>query len=397
MLKTRRAILAWEIGDGRGHIAHLIVAAKALKQLGFTCTSAQLASLESGHELNPYAERIEAIPGFHHRTSARGRRQEEQMAGVVDWLGDHGFCDAQIILHRLLAWRDIFRTQAPDLIICDQAPFALLAARSLDIASAAIGVGYLMIPPELPCLPLFAEPPRAVEPVEAQVRDAVNCALAGLGSRRIARLPELFRCDVPLVCTNGLFDPYQKVRKAPLCPPNVPDVLIPERPGEEVFVYLSGRERTDPVVLTAIMTLQVPRRLFLSSLDPLISDMMRKSGVIVENSPVLPADIVRRSRLAVHGGSHGISSLALRGGLPSVALPDHAEQIFNSQRLHEKRAGRVVRRTECTVPSIHAAIMDVYEGGGYRDCAAEVGRELVAEFSQTPQDAIAQRIAEVLH
>jgi UDP:flavonoid glycosyltransferase YjiC (YdhE family) len=228
---------------------------------------------------------------------------------------------------------------------------------------------------------------------EDQMTDAINAALAKFGHLRLSRLPQIYDCDAPFVCTPVLFDPYFEARATPLLPPNLPRLDIVEQPGDEVFIYLSGPDCHDPVILAAVMSLRLPKRMFVAAFNTTLKQPMQEYGIVIEDTPVPPQQIAARSRLAVHAGSHGIASLCLRTGLPFVAIPQQLEQRFNAMRAEDAGLGHWIRGEKVTVPDIHRAIYEVYESRQGRQHAVELAHRVAPEFTHAPADLIAERIA----
>jgi UDP:flavonoid glycosyltransferase YjiC (YdhE family) len=392
-LKTRRALLVWELGGGRGHILHLSLAATALARQRFACTAAVLVHVEHAHEIALQVERIRQAPRLRFFEFLRRQLGHRSAATYADWLGDHGLFSADLVLGQMLAWKNIYEEEQPDLVIGEQSPLALLTARAMGIACAAIGIGFTLPPPHLSRYPPYF--PENTEPLwcEAQLTEAVNVALAKFGDLRLVRLPQIYDCDAAFVCTPALYDPHAEARATRSLPPNLPRLDIVERPGDEVFVYLSTSDRHDPVILAAVMSLRLPKRIFAPAFNQTLTGPMQEYEVVVENTPVPPQQIAARSRVALHAGNHGTASLCLRTGLPFVAIPQQMEHKFNATRAEAAGVGRLMRRNEITVPDIHRAIHEIYESAPTRQRAIELAHRVAPEFADDPADLIAGKVA----
>jgi hypothetical protein len=103
----------------------------------------------------------------------RQERGHPSAATYADWLGDHGLFSADLVLDQMVAWKDIYEEEQPDLVIGEQSPLALLTARAMGIACAAIGTGYTLPPPQLPRYPPYfpenAEPLWSEEQMTGQI------------------------------------------------------------------------------------------------------------------------------------------------------------------------------------------------------------------------------------
>jgi hypothetical protein len=270
------------------------LAATALARQGFTCIAAVLVHIELAHEIAPQVERIRQAPQLRFCEFLRRQLGHRSAATYADWLGDHGLFSADLVLGQMLAWKDIYEEEQPDLVIGEQSPLALLTARARGIACAAIGIGFTLPPPHLSRYPPYF--PENTESLwcEAQMTDAVNAALAKFGDLRLARFPQIYDCDAAFVCTPALYDPHAETRAIPLLPPNLPRLDIVERPGDEVFVYLSTSDRNDPVILAAVMSLPLPKRMFAPAFNPTLIGPMQEYDVVIENTPEPPRQIAAR-------------------------------------------------------------------------------------------------------
>jgi hypothetical protein len=385
-------LLAWEIGGGRGHILMLRLAAAALARGNFTCTAAALLHLEHAGEIAPYVERIRQAPWLRFFESLRWERGQRPAATYADWLGDHGLFSADLVLQQMLAWKDIFEEEEPDLVIGEQSPVAMLTARAMGIACAGVGIGYTLPAPELTRYPvIFAE---HTEPLwsEDQMTEAVNAALAHFGSLRISRLPQVYECDAKIVCTPAMFDPFADARSTPLLPPNLPPVDVVERHGDEVFIYLSTGDRENPVILAAIATLRLPKRMFVPSFNPTMVKPMEEYGIKVEKAPLPPPEIAKRARVMLHAANHGMASLCLRAGVPFVGIPQQQEQAFNAMRAEEAGLARAIKSSAVTVPNIHKAVHELYESDSIRHNAIALARSVAPQFDGDPSEILFERI-----
>jgi hypothetical protein len=95
-------------------------------------------------------------------------------------------------------------------------------------------------PPQLPRYPPYF--PENAEPLwsEEQMTGAVNTALAKFGDLHLSRLPQIYDCDAPLVCTPALYDPHAERRWIRQSEVTVPDI---HRAICEVYESTQTRQR----------------------------------------------------------------------------------------------------------------------------------------------------------
>jgi hypothetical protein len=396
-MRFKRAVLAWEIGAGRGHIVRLNACADALASLGIACTAAVLIRTQYAHEIAGRVERVHQAPPVRFYWWHRKDRNLSPPSTYGEWLGDNGLAAGDYVLARLAAWRAIFEEEKPDLVVCDQGPYAILAARSLGIATAATGNWFSTPPSHFETYPPLPYREHIPYWSEAQMVDAVNAALAAFGGLRLKHLPQIYDCDVPLCASLDVLDFYGGQRRVPLVPAVTPSFRETGGPHDEVFVYYSVDERFDPVMLTAIMSLPMKVRAFIPGCEPEIAGLLRARGVIVEEAPVPADDLVGRTRVFVHAGPQGTVSLGLRAGIPFVAAPRMYETEVNSRQCADLGVAIAVLPNERTVPTLRAAIFEIYESSAYHERARAMAARLAPQFAREPAAVIAERIAAVIH
>ena len=140
------------------------------------------------------------------------------------------------------------------LVIADGAG-ALLAARGLGIPSVWIGTGYSTPPASMESFPVLL--PRYSTRIhdEAEIVESINSVVAEFGIPKLDRLPEVYACTDQLVFTLDMLDPFTEWRSQPLLPPIIGGTLEPASGGEEIFVYFSTTEQSNPALMEAISSL----------------------------------------------------------------------------------------------------------------------------------------------
>jgi hypothetical protein len=353
--------------------------------------------MEYGGELAPHVGQLRGGSPLKRYDWARGKFGMRGANTYADWLGDHGFASVRIVREQVAAWRAVYEEERPDLVVGDQAPLALLAARSLGIATAAVGVPYTLPPSSLPhYLPMHPGAGESLWP-EDQLVQSVNAAMSTFGGPLLSRLPQVYETDAELCCSPDILDLYASVRKAPRLPSLIPPFQHVSGPRDEVFVYYSLNDRVDPVMLTAVQSLPVPTRMFMPNVDPALIGIFRAKRVMAEDTPVSPTDIGRRSRVVVHAGNHGITSLCLRAGLPFLAAPRQQEQDFNARQCAAEGICIRFPPNERAVPAVQAAVLELYESAEAQNRARALAEHLAPQFAQDPRDIIAERIGALFH
>jgi len=180
-VRKRKALLAWELGQGLGHAATLAVLGEALARRGLDVVCA-LADPAAATAARMKGLRIVKAPQW--PPVAQAYRARELRAPASQNLGQvlarTGFHDPAVIASMLRGWDAVLEQERPDLVVADFAPGLILAARG-RIRSAAIGEGYSMPPRDCDSFPQF-HPVRGPFLVpEERLLENVNRALAETG------------------------------------------------------------------------------------------------------------------------------------------------------------------------------------------------------------------------
>jgi UDP:flavonoid glycosyltransferase YjiC (YdhE family) len=385
-----RALLAWECGAGRGHLAKLKAVAQALEdRFEF---DAALCIMKHADELRPHCTAV-----FQGAFLPYDRTDRIALGNAVastwgEYLGDLGFRNQEFLSRQIAWWQEIMRARQISLVVTEFAPCALLAARGLGIPSVAIGIGYTIPAPGLTEFPVFI--PQFSQRIysEAEMVECVNRAATPLGVPPIRYLPEIYTCHAQLIRTIPLLDPYFKDRRDPLIPPAVELGTDDTSNREEVFVYFSSTEGSNPAVVEALTLLDLPTRVFAPGLDAEALGKLAASGAIVEQSPVSPHDISRRSKIIVNSAQHGTLCLGLAAGIPSVALPQQLEQRYNALAAARRGVVRPVAKSEQTAERLRAIILECYHDRAMHEAAEALAKELIPFFYKSPRVMIRRRI-----
>jgi hypothetical protein len=389
---SKKALLAWQIGDGRGHISKLRTIGESLKLHGFVC-SAALTDLEHADELKDVTasiRRVSQLPYFH---GLRAQAGYPPAATYGEFLGDVGFASTSIIAQHLTYWRDVLQAERPDVVIAEQAPTALLAARSLSIPSVALGTTYTLPPTNLKMFPVLLKEFTHRKWSESEMCEAISAAIDQFHLPPLHHLAELYTADVSLPVGIKLLDPYAHHRVEKRIPPNVGDRPLDKpwtRERNEVFAYLSTGNRFDAMTVDALAKLPVPLRVYVAGADQDSVSKLRAKGIRVEGKPVSPFQIARRSRVIFHAGSYGTMCLGIRAGVPQVTAPQQLEQLFNARSLERAGGGCCIEPNDGAI--YFDRIVETYENVETRSRAVDLAIETGPEFLGKPGEMSSAQI-----
>lgn len=394
-MRKRKALLAWELGQGLGHAATLAVLGEALARRGLDVVCA-LADPAAATAARMKGLRIVKAPQW--PPVAQAYRARELRAPASQNLGQvlarTGFHDPAVIASMLRGWDAVLEQERPDLVVADFAPGLILAARG-RIRSAAIGEGYSMPPRDCDSFPQL-HPVRGPFLVPAErLLENVNRALAETGRPAEASWFGSLLADKQFPCTFPLVDPHASIRNERywgLLQPSLPDIAA-EPPGIG-FVYLAADALAHAPVTQAIVKLGTPCLVFAPGAPAETVALFRGAGhkvveVAADLSRVLP-----RVRAVIHRGGHGLASMALAAGRPQFALTTHQENFLTARLL--KRAGvGDYERLDTSGEGLADRLRGVFANQpmARRALALALARDLRASFPVPATGPVADRLA----
>lgn len=391
------ALLACELGSGRGHVIKLARAARAFGP-GVVLRAA-LSRLDHLDPLEGVTETITACPRLRTLPELRGNPQDFGNATWACYLAGMGLVRPDLVRNSLAFWRDQIIEGNVSLLVADFAPLAQAAALGLraqgwEIRIISLGTGYGVPPGHLAAFPQLNPGHDRITHPEGQVLAALNDAGAALDFPALPRLSALYDVDLPLPATFDFLDPYAAHRPADaLAPPLVDRSAELAAGGDEVFLYFSRHEAEDPALLQAICDLPLPRRAYLPGTSDAVKAALQASGVILEPAPMQADAIAARSRLVVHAAPHGTIAMAALAGLPQLGIPWHREQLTHARLAAQAGILRHLDRGKMDAGSYLAAIMAAYGDGALAARARDRAQGLRASFPDDPMADLARRLA----
>ena len=368
-----RIHLAWELGNGLGHVARLKPLAVELARRGHE-VSMGLRDLVATRALwLPLDLACVQAPVFLHQTVGLPRRS----ASLAEIALGFGYVDGDVLdaLHE--AWRALLGRFEAELVVADYAPTALLAARSLGLRSVAVGLSFA-IPPKGVSLPAFRpdEPlePNRLDHAEARFVRAANHALRVGDGAPVRLASELFRGDRALLCTWPELDCYARA-DAPaetwfgINPP--PDggavPLWPAGEGARVFAYLKGGYPDLAGVLRTLVDRGCRTLCYLPDVEAGAPVPLAHPRIAYSDAPVnLVAALAEGDLCVCHAGG-GTIGQSLLAGVPLLLLPMQTEQELNARAVARLGAGAVATRK--MLPELGATLDRALADPGMRDAA----------------------------
>ena len=339
--------MTWELGGGYGHLAPLLSLAGPLRDEGHTLMFAarDLTAAEAvlGDSGVPY---FQAPANF-------APRQGLKLHSYAQILSQTAFDDADEVLARARAWRALYALLAPDILVCDHSPTALLAARGLPLRCVTTGNGFV-IPPDVSPLPELRAwdpaPREELERDEARTLDIANAALRALKAPPLIRLAQLFTDAAPALLTLRELDNYAEQRRdadywgVPPGPPGA-EPRWPEGDGKRIFVYGQPFEAL-PQVLTDLGDSGYRSLVYVPRLPPeerrrLQGPRLRFADALLDMSMVSA-----QCDCALMTNGHGNTAAMLLAGKPMLLVPQHLEMLLIAKTVEKRGAGLTAAATQ---------------------------------------------------
>jgi UDP:flavonoid glycosyltransferase YjiC (YdhE family) len=390
-------LLSWELGRALGHAGRLKSLALPLLARGHRVSFALRDLVHTQRLLHDIDAPKFQAPFWQHRVEGLPPGE----ASLADILLACGWIDAGAVHGLVEGWCALLQATRADLVVCDYAPTARLAARSLGIPSAAVGAGFTM-PPALKALP----PLRDWEPAqrermaasEARVLDSANKVLARYGAPSLAQASGLLLGDAPLLCTFPELDPWRRPADSvrwygPNVPPSV-GAAAPQWPageGARVFAYLNAPHAEHAAMLQALGVAGCRTLCYSPEVAAGAKPPVDDPNIAWAGAPVDLDEALRECELVVcHAGESTVSQ-ALLAGRPLLLMPQSAESFLTARRVREIGAG--INIGELARPLDWPAIVrSLLDGDAYRQAAQAFARRH-ADFDACRQ---AEALAEVL-
>jgi UDP:flavonoid glycosyltransferase YjiC (YdhE family) len=341
-----RILFVWELGGNLGHITPLLVLARALRKRGhevsFALGDARLASEVLTREGFSFVQ----APIL--RSTAPDLPREP--ASYPEILFHCGFADATALTGAVRAWRKLYRDLAPDLILFDHAPTALLAARGTDIPRVVFGTGFAS-PPRVAPMPSIRPwqdiPRERLQTSERRALETANAALRAVGAVPMGVFHELFDVEENILATLPELDHYgarPNVRYwGPVYDPDEGDEpRWPEGDGKKVFVYLRPSSPGFRPFADLLRKANL-RTLWFAPSSPIEAvRSLETASLAFASKPLKMSTLTFKAKAAILSAGHGTAAAMLLGGVPMVLVPRSTEQLLLARQIAASGAGVLV-------------------------------------------------------
>lgn len=340
--KHRHILISWELGGGLGHISRLAAIAKGLVGRGWR-VSLCLQDLSKAYEFfGDQPVSLFQAPVWQPRL-----RTDHAPACFSDILLHRGYGSAPGLFSLVSAWRSLFHSLQPDLLMFDYAPTALLAARDISLPKILLSSGFGELPPGQAdvCLrPWQLHAREATIASEKLVVGVVNRVLKKGGSGPIRQISDIYQAERSFLFMVPELDLLKNWSQATyLRPPReagaMPPAVWPEQAGKRIFAYLKPSSPLCLPTIESIFRLSCTGLIVCAGLPDRDVESFRRPGLRIYSRPCDLTEALDRADLVVcHAGRTTISD-ALLAGKPLMLIPEQLEQFHNALRVDKLGAG----------------------------------------------------------
>lgn len=385
---------AWELGGGLGHAGRLKLLAEEAVRRGHIVTMSLRDLVHTDNVLRDSPVPRYQAPVWLHQVHGVPSPQ----VSLAEILLTCGYLNANALNGLYVGWRSLLSTLKPDLVVADYAPTAILAARSLGIHSAAIGIGFSM-PPDVSPMPSMRDWETVqrgrIDAADRQMLTSINSVLQSTGTAPLQRAAQALQGDSPLLLTWPELDHYgrdslpkgQQWWGPSMLPqagsaPTWPQVEA----GPKVFAYLKTEHPDHVLVLQALVKNGCRTLCYLPAVAsgkpaPVVSPLIHYA-----TGPVDLAATLGECDLCVCHAGEGTIAPALLAGVPVLLLPTQTEQFLISRRVAATGAG--INAAQLRRPADYAAVIASMLGASPYQVAAQAFAKRHADFT-VPQQTVA--------
>lgn len=326
-----RVLLAWELGEGLGHLVPLFALAASLRATGVTPVFAVRDPAAARRFRGSAAFEIVQAPYWPDPQPARGPSR-----GYINILHANGFHDATALGGLLDAWDGVIAQTGASALVCEHAPSAVVAAFG-RLPVSIIGNGYLLPPADGADFPPMR--PDADDPVPA-----VLAAIQGAMAARPGGAPDCvtapFRAAHRYVTSFPALDPYRASRRDAVIGPLEPmPAPTPAPHGGKLFAYMARDWPRFGDLLQALMALGPRAGVFTPGLSQAQATLLRSRGVHVFDGPPPLDQLLPRVRAVLSHGGTGTAHAALAACRAHLIAPRHDEAWTTLRLLEATGAG----------------------------------------------------------
>jgi hypothetical protein len=326
-------LLAWELGAGLGHVSRLLPIARALRERGFRVVAAVRDIAYAGAALS--REGVECLQAPHYFGTSIAPIPSRTFAHI---LRNVGFGNAECLRALAASWNVLFNEVAPDVVLFDHAPTALLASRGRRFGRILFGDGFCCPPGDcpLPSLLPWSGLPASAENDEAELLANANSVLTQQCRPTLSRLSQLYAdVDARLLTTFAELDHFGARMDAEYIGPCTVSFDEPHdvaHRSRRAIAYLHPFAEIE-TLFAELAQLGIATTAYCPGMRP--TRQAVPSNITLVNTPMNLHQALLGCDFAILNATHGATASALLAGRPIFQIPlHHEQQLVAARSLH---------------------------------------------------------------
>ncbi len=386
-------LLVWEYERNFSHISRLYQLQKQLIQLGHKAylIGSQLPNIQSQASFPflfaPYAK----APYLHKPQSIT------KIGGYSDNLTLLGFDDAKTLYSLVVGWDHLFDLLRPDLLICDFAPVASLAAfNNIPVIQVSDGFGlpphhladFPRLRPDVPLLGSTQNKLSNIHYVQMKRKKAVP-----------PHIPAILNSEYQFICHVPELDPYISFRSRQtryVFSSNIPTHFSAEN-RKHFFACLDKNYPDFEGILIGLTELDLIGIFYIPDAPKPLQQFIKSQGMEVYDELPHLGETLAKSAWVIHHGIQIIAESALFAGIPQFTLPYHFENDWISHALKNLGVGVGIYPTLHPITSVCAEIKKEYKNFSLREWATLRAAHLNQKEQNPIELAILHACQAILH
>jgi len=366
-VNVSRILLCWEIGTDYQHLLSLQSVARFYQGKGH---EVWVAGRDVTKLRRLFSDvKIHVIQAPHSDSAAELGVEKQAPRSYADFLRRCGFHHSDALSGLISAWRSVFSFIKPDLLLCDHAPVALLAARGLmrcgqygqdhnkAVAKIAVGMPFSVPDDNRPAGVFFAGDLAKSDIVryEDDIVKVINKVCIEFSVPCINNLADLLSdFDQCIFQTYSELDHYGyrshvQRDKTTYVGTVVPDftepALFPHFRGPKIYCHVKGTVET-PVLLKTLQAIECSAIVLADGIPSAIINAHQSRHILYVDKPVNMQDVLSQSTFAILNGGINSVSLFMKAGIPVALFPLHIEQFLMAKRVEALNAGLQLNLTD---------------------------------------------------
>lgn len=371
-----RILFVWELGKGYGHLVPYLDLVKALRREGHHVA---FAARDVGHAhqvFSPLDVEVMQAPIMMHNVTDPYKLQYN----MAHLLHNTGLGEPESVLGLAEAWRRLYRTSEPDLVIFDHSPTAMFAARGFAWKRIVSGSGFL-IPPAGKPMPMMRYwqkyDPERLYAEEDRLLAGLNTVLERLGETPLESVSDIYRADAEFLLGFEEMDHYPKRGGGTYlgmftATEHGEKPVWPEKFKRRIFAYLHPYKNLS-VLLNILSRAKISSLIYAPGVPDAVKKKYSRDHLVFTPRPVEINQAAAGCQVAITSGTFGTTAALLLAGRQVLCIPSNLERIMVARRVMQMKAGVGVSQSD--TGKLKPALRALFENKSFAEAADGFSRK----------------------